>query len=156
MSCSMPTMDTDSRGVITSFCLRCRLLLLCRLGSSSDPQSSLLDAALDGLWNSVQGEATSSIGVGGLGVPGALPRRVWISFHTLVRCPKDGISSSLKSSNFRVIRIAPEMSLSSNLSTIDGSNPASYIHLATCCGVHEATSFKFSSSTASVNELRGR
>jgi hypothetical protein len=66
------------------------------------------------------------------------------------------MSSSLKSSNFRVIKIAPEISLSSNLSTIDGSNPASYIHLATCRGVHEATSFRFSSSTASVSELRGR
>ena len=79
MSCSIPTIETDSRGVITSLCL-CRLLLLCRLGSSSDPQSPRLEFDLEtlgnsGRWSSVQGDATSSIGVGGFGVPGALPRK---------------------------------------------------------------------------------
>jgi hypothetical protein len=66
------------------------------------------------------------------------------------------MSSSLRSSNFKVVKIAPEISFSSNFSTIDGSKPASYIHLATCRGVHIVTSLKFKLSTASVNELRGR
>ncbi len=86
----------------------------------------------------------------------ALPRRRCISFQTFVRCPKEGMSSSLRSSNFKVVKMAPEISFSSNFSTIDGSKPASYIHLATCLGVHRVTSFKFRLSTASVSELRGR
>jgi len=96
------------------------------------------------------------MGVGGFGVLGRLPRKTCISFQTFVRCPKEGISSSLRSSNFNVIKIAPEMSFSSNFSTIDGSNPAFSIHLATCWGVHNDTSSKFKFSTASVNMLRGR
>ena len=79
MSCSMPTIETDSSGVITSLCFRCRLReLLRRLGSSSDLQSwdlSRLDVCLDGLWSSVHGDIASSIGVAGFGVLGALPRR---------------------------------------------------------------------------------
>jgi hypothetical protein len=96
------------------------------------------------------------MGVGGFGVPGALPRSTCISFQTFVRCPKDGISSSLRSSNFKVINIAPEMSFSLNFSTIEGSNPASCIHLATCLGVHSDTSLKSKLSTASVSVLRCR
>jgi hypothetical protein len=141
ISCSIPTIETDSIGVTISSGLRfrwCLRPLLCLLGSS------------------VQGEATSSIGVEGFGVPGALPLNTCISFQTFVRVPKEGISSSLRSSNFSVIKIAPDISFSSNFSTIEGSKPASYIHLATCLGVHKDTSLKFKLSTASVNELRGR
>jgi hypothetical protein len=101
MSCSMPTMDTDSRGVITSHFGRLRDSL--RLGRSSVVQSSfklslpILEPCLDGndglensvVLNSIHGEATSSIGVGGFGVLGALPLSTWISFHTFVRCPND-------------------------------------------------------------------
>ena len=145
--------------------LLCRLLeLFRRLGSSSETQSADFsrfdDLVLDGRRNSpftsTQGEATSSIGVGGLGVFEALPRRTCISFQTFVLCPKEGMSSSLRSSNFKVVKIAPDMSFSSNFSTIDGSKPASYIHLATCCGVHNVTSLKFKLSTALVRELRCR
>jgi hypothetical protein len=163
ISCSIPTMETDSRGVMTS-CFLCRLLELLRtLDSPPDSQSwdwSLL-SCLDGRRNcgcrtSVQGVIASSMGVGGFGEPGALPRRTCISFQTFVRCPKEGISSSLRSSNFKVISIAPEMSFSLNFSTIEGSNPASCIHLATCLGVHSDTSLKSKLSTASVSVLRCR
>jgi hypothetical protein len=91
-----------------------------------------------------------------LGVFDALPRRTCISFQTFVLCPKEGMSSSLRSSNFKVVKMAPEISFSSNFSTIDGSKPASCIHLATCRGVHKVTSLKFKLSTASVSELRCR
>lgn len=163
ISCSIPTMETDSSGVIASSCFLCRLReLFRRLGSSSEPHSKCtfpcldLDRCLEGCRDSVHGDEASSNGVGGFGVLGALPLRTCISFQTFVRCPKEGMSSSLRSSNFSVIRIAPEISFSSNFSTMDGSNPASYIHLATCLGVHRDTSFKFKSSTACVNELRWR
>lgn len=66
------------------------------------------------------------------------------------------MSSSLRSSNFKVMRIAPEISFSSNFSTMDGSKPALYIHLATCFGVHKAISFEFRFSTAFVNVLMRR
>jgi hypothetical protein len=164
----MPTMETDSSGVMSSeLCFRCRLLeLFRRLGSSSDGQSTDLsrlvdlDLCLERFRNScrrsMHGEATSSIGVAGFGVFDALPRRTCISFQTFVRCPKEGMSSSRRSSNFKVVKIAPEMSFSSNFSTIEGSKPASYIHRATCRGVHNVTSLKFKLSTASVSELRCR
>lgn len=167
MSCSIPTMETDSRGEMMSAGPRARCRrreLLRRFGSSSEPHSpfrSRLDVCLEGrwkpfCWNSTQGDIASSIGVGGFGVPGALPLSTWISFQTFVRCPKEGMSSSRRSSNLSVIRIAPEISFSSNFSTIDGSKPASYIHLATWRGVQSATSFKFMFSTASVRELKWR
>lgn len=65
------------------------------------------------------------------------------------------MSSSRRSSNLRVVRISPEISFSSNFSTIAGSNPAWYIHLATWRGVHMATSILFSFVTAAVSVLIG-
>ena len=84
ISCSIPTMETDSRGVITSSGFLCRLLeFFRRRGSSSEPHSKCtfcleLDRCLDdcrGRRTSVHGDETSSIGVGGFGVLGALPLR---------------------------------------------------------------------------------
>lgn len=92
----------------------------------------------------------SSIGVGGLGVLGALPRMTCISFQTLVLSPNEGMSSSRRSSNLRVMRIAPEISFNWNFSAIDCSNPAFHIHLETWNGVQISTSSKFSSSATSV------
>lgn len=59
--------------------------------------------------------------------------------------------NSRRSSNLSVVRIAPEISFSSNFSTIHHSKPASCIHLATWRGVHRAMSFRFRSAMFSVS-----
>lgn len=150
MSCSIPTMETDSKGNTVS-CLWALLEPL-RLRDWFRSWLSCLPLADLSLLerNSVAGDV-SSMGVAGFGVLGALPRKMWISFQTFVRCPKDEMPNSRRSSNLRVVKIAPEISFSSNFSTIDHSKPASCIHLATCRGVHWVMSFRSESAIFSVN-----
>lgn len=88
------------------------------------------------------GDLTPPSGVAGLehsfktgtGV-GPLALKARISFHKQWRWPNEWMPSSLRSPNWRSLRMSPEISLMRNFSIIDSSNPQLIIQLATCRGV---------------------
>lgn len=140
MSCSMPTIETDSRGEMMSS--KPAFLPFFR-----DPLGFLLR------WPSSSDSHSMTVGEGG---PFEISRRLCITFQSLCRCPNDEMSSSRRSSNFKVTRISPDISFSWNFSTMPGSKPSRYIHLATWRGVHDATSRLSNRVTTSVKVLIGR
>lgn len=138
----MPTIEIDSPGRIVSvwICFRRRLLWLL----FTSPPFSCLSCLFCSLLTSRLG--SSSIGVSGSGEEARMFLILCTSSQIFVLTPKEAIPSSFRSSNFKVIRIAPFMSFSTNFSANCSSTPALSIHCATFSGDHLCRSVVSNSS----------